>query len=113
MSLYRQFTDPAGESHLKELGPEVFARLQSWTHARNFRFHVHAPGTFLDWHPASGPMIIVVLSGLLEIGVTDGTKLLCSPGDLRMTSDTGKGHTGRVVGDEPCTVLMVDISDPA
>lgn len=109
MRIYKQFSDEKEQSHIEALLPDVFEQLQTWTQAKGYRFHVHKPGTFLDWHPASGESIIVVLSGLLEISVTDGTQLLCRPGDLRMTSDRGQGHTGRVIGDEPCVVLMVDI----
>ena len=111
MGLYKQFSDVENQSHIEKLPQETFHLLQSWTHAKGYRFHVHTPGTFLDWHPASGPMMIVVLSGAIELCVTDGTKLLCHAGDLRMTSDRGKGHTGRVIGDEPCVVLMVDIGE--
>jgi hypothetical protein len=111
MEIYRQFSDDRMQSHIEELEPQAFEKLKSWTHAKAFRFHVHAPGTFLDWHPANGKFLIVVLSGALEIGVTDGTRMLCRPGVLRITSDAGKGHTGRVVGDEPCVVLMVDIDE--
>ncbi|MDR2933653.1 MAG: cupin domain-containing protein [Oscillospiraceae bacterium] len=111
MGIYRQFTDGEGQSHIEELNSATFESLMEWTDANAFRYHVHAPGTFLDWHPSSGKNIIVVLSGAIEITVTDGTSLVCKPGDLRMTSDTGKGHTGRVVGNEPCAVLMVHLGD--
>ncbi len=109
MGIYRQHSDVNGESHLEALPQETFDALCAWSGAKAFRFHVHPPGTFLTWHPAGGKLIIAVLSGKLEICVSDGTRLLCEPGDLRMTSDEGKGHTGRAIGDEPCTVLMVDI----
>jgi quercetin dioxygenase-like cupin family protein len=110
MGIYRQFSDSAEVSHLEEFSQVDLDKLKDWQNAKGVRLHVHTPGTFLDWHPAGGRYAIVVLSGQLEIGVSDGTKLICHAGDLRFTSDTGKGHTGRCVGDEPCTVLMVDLS---
>jgi quercetin dioxygenase-like cupin family protein len=109
MGIYRQFSDEALESHLQPLTAGELANLTDWLPAKAFKLHTHAPGTFLDWHPAGSRYLIVVLSGLLEITVTDGTRLLCHPGDARFTSDQGKGHTGRAVGEEPCTVLMVDL----
>ena len=109
MGLYRQYSDENLESHIEELSKELFIAHNSWQDARLFRFNVHKPGTFLDWHPAGGKFVIVVLSGTLEICVTDGTKQICRAGDLRFTSDEGRGHTGQVLGDEPCVVLMVDI----
>jgi hypothetical protein len=43
--------------------------------------------------------------------VTDGTVKRFYPGDARFTSDRGKGHTGRAIGDGPCTVLHVKHSE--
>lgn len=112
MGIYRQFSDEVMESHLSPLTSELREMLQTWQNARAFRLHEHPPGTFLDWHPANGAFAIVVLSGALEITVTDGTQQVCRAGDLRFTSDAGKGHTGRVIGEEPCVVLMVDTGTP-
>ncbi len=109
MEVYSQFSDGFGESHLRELTAEEFAALTAWAPAKAFRVNVHPPGTYLDWHPANGRFIITVLSGAIEICVSDGTKLMCGPGTMRLTSDSGKGHTGRAIGDEPCAVLMIDI----
>lgn len=111
MAIYNQTSDERLESHLAPAALETLEALEEWKSAKAYKIHVHTPGTFLDWHPASGELIIVVLSGQLEITVTDGTKLLCGPGDLRFTSDQGKGHTGRVVGDEACVVLMVELGE--
>ncbi len=110
MEVYRQFSDDSGESHLRELSAGEFAALTAWAPAKAFRVNVHPPGTFLDWHPANGKFIITVLSGAIEICVSDGTRLVCGPGTMRMTSDSGKGHTGRAIGEAPCVVLMVDIN---
>ncbi|MGI5897237.1 MAG: cupin domain-containing protein [Oscillospiraceae bacterium] len=111
MAIYRQYSDDQLESHLTPAALDTLAALEEWKGAAAYKIHVHEPGTFLDWHPASGSLLIVVLSGQLEITVTDGTKLICKPGDLRFTSDKGKGHTGRCIGDEPCVVLMVELTE--
>jgi hypothetical protein len=110
MSIYRQFSDAKIESHLQTLSQEQYVICKTWQKAKAFRFHIHEPGIFLDWHPAGGKFLIVVLSGELEITVTDGTKQICCAGDARFTSDEGRGHTGRAIGDKPCVVLMVDLS---
>jgi len=112
MGIYRQFNDEQKESHLEQLSAEAIDKLREWMPAKSWRIHIHEPGTFLDWHVAHGNYIITVLSGLLEITVTDGTVLLCEPGTMRMTSDKeGRGHIGRAVGDDPCVVLMVDMGE--
>lgn len=111
MGIYKQYSDDNNESHLVKLDLEAHPELKDWNKAEGFKFHVHKPGTFLDWHPAGGYNCITILSGVLEITVSDGTQLQCHPGDVRFTSDQGKGHTGRVIGDEPCTVLMIKIRE--
>jgi hypothetical protein len=112
MGVFRQFTtDDDGESHIKDIDLAQHPELLTQQPTVGMRFHVYPPGTFLDWHPATGYNCIVVLSGVLEIGVTDGTLKRFYPGDARLTSDRGKGHTGRAIGDEPCAVLHVKITE--
>jgi redox-sensitive bicupin YhaK (pirin superfamily) len=108
--VFRQFSDPQGESHFEALSQEKIKSMTEWSPAKRWRLHIHQPGTFLDWHPSEGDFIITVLSGTIEIGYTDGSKKVCTPGTIRLTSDVGKGHTGRVIGDSPCMVLMMDIT---
>ena len=85
----------------------LIAELTQFLNAQKFKINHYPPGTFLDWHPAPQRCVIVILSGIFEIGVSDGTTMQFRPGDLRFTSDAGKGHTGRVIGDEPCVTLMM------
>jgi hypothetical protein len=111
MEIFKQFTDEHGISQVAPIPENLIETLTKWAPAKAWRLHIHQPGTFLDWHPAGGKFLIVVLSGEIEIGTSDGKSLLCKSGTLRMTSDTGKGHTGRVSGKDPCMVLMVDIGE--
>jgi len=108
MGIYKQFSDDNGVSQINEIPSDVLAPMHEWSSAKAWRLHTHAPGSFLDWHPSSGNLIITVLSGEIEIITSDGKSLICKAGDMRMTSDTGKGHIGRVTGKEICRVLMVD-----
>ena len=111
LEVFRQFSDSEGETHIEAFSQEQIKNMTGWSEAKSWRLHIHPPGTFLDWHPAGGEYIITVLSGSIEIGYSDGSKKLCTPGTIRFTSDGGKGHTGRVSGDAPCMVLMVDIAE--
>ena len=53
-------------------------------------------------HPASPPQWVVVLRGVIEVEVGDGTSRRFGPGDLLLaTDDSGRGHITRVVGDTP------------
>ncbi|GHT64599.1 hypothetical protein FACS1894110_04550 [Spirochaetia bacterium] len=111
MELFKQFTDEQGVSQIVPIPENMIETLTKWAPAKAWRLHIHQPGTFLDWHPSDGKLLIIVLSGEIEIGTSDGKDFLCKPGMLRMTQDTGKGHTGRVSGSDPCVVLMVDITE--
>jgi hypothetical protein len=55
---------------------------------------------------------VIILSGQLEIGLGDGTKQTFGPGDARLVEDTtGKGHTTRTVGDQPCLTATIPLAN--
>lgn len=59
-------------------------------------------------HPASEPQWVVVLPGVIEVQVSDGTSRQFVPGDLVLATDTsGRGHITRVVGDPPFEALSI------
>jgi hypothetical protein len=111
VSIFRQFSENTEISHLERLSKGDFEAHKEWAPANKWRFLVHPVGKFLDWHPTTGKCIVVVLSGKLEIGVTDGNHNVFVAGDMRILSDHGKGHTGRVIGDEPVEMLLIDIPE--
>jgi hypothetical protein len=51
-------------------------------------------------HPASEPQWVVMLRGVIEVQVTDGTSRQFGPGDLVLATGTsGRGHITSTVGD--------------
>jgi hypothetical protein len=59
-------------------------------------------------HPASEPQWVVMLRGLIEVRVSDGTARQFGPGDLVFASDTsGRGHITLTVGDPPFEALII------
>jgi hypothetical protein len=65
------------------------------------------PGWFGDFHPAPKHQWMMIMSGTLEIGVSDGEKRALPAGTIAFLEESGsKGHSTRVVGDED-TILMV------
>lgn len=59
-------------------------------------------------HPASDPQWVVVLRGMIEVEVSDGTSRQFGPGDLVLASDTsGGGHITRVVGEQAVEALGI------
>lgn len=69
----------------------------------------HAPvGWFGDWHPTPARQYFVALAGDLEVQVSDGEVRHVRGGDVVLLEDLeGRGHTTRVVGDEPARAIIV------
>jgi hypothetical protein len=60
------------------------------------------PSRFGDFHPAPKHQWMVITSGTLEIGVSDGNKRTLPTGTIAFVEESGsKGHSTRVIGDEP------------
>jgi hypothetical protein len=64
----------------------------------NVRFVELPEGLSQSWHNAPARQIVVVLSGVLEVGTTDKQIRQWGAGELFLADDlTGKGHTTRVL----------------
>ncbi len=80
--------------------------------AKGVTFRVASPGYFLDWHRAPRRQYIINLSGEVEIQASDGSALRLKPGDILLAEDVaGKGHTTRVLGNEPRFYAVVPLAD--
>jgi uncharacterized cupin superfamily protein len=65
-------------------------------------------GHYQDFKPIEDPCCFAVLAGKLEITSSVGEKRYFSRGDTVLMQDTsGKGHTVRTYGIEPCMVLRI------
>lgn len=68
-------------------------------------------GWFGDWHPSPVRQLYVARSGELEVVVSDGARLVVRPGDVVLVEDTeGRGHTTRVLGDEPARGIFIHLA---
>lgn len=75
----------------------------------SFRFVQLPAGLDQSWHHAPARQIVVVLSGVLEVGTSDNEKRRCSAGQAFIADDlTGKGHTTRVI-EGPAHVMFVQL----
>ena len=64
------------------------------------------PGDFIDYQTTDMNKVIAVLSGQMEITVSNGEVIRLSRGDMIFSTDlTGQGHQVRFVGLEPCLNL--------
>ena len=98
----RIYTDSDGQSHFEDLtvamGQPGRSPMQA---AVGISFNRAEPGHFMDWHNAPRRQYVIILAGLFEITIGDGTKRRMGPGDVLLAEDlTGKGHTTRTVGNE-------------
>jgi quercetin dioxygenase-like cupin family protein len=64
-----------------------------------------SPGYVGDFHNAPSPLWMFVLSGRMEIELSDGVTVLLEPGDIVNYLDTdGVGHASKLIGEEPFLV---------
>ena len=108
---HRLYTGADGQSHIEPIDIETKADWLRGLPTTHIAFRIWPTGEFLDWHPAPRRQFVIILSGQLEIGCGDGTTQLFGPGDARLVEDTtGKGHTTRVVGSEPCLTATIPLA---
>jgi len=111
MKTFRLYTGPDGQSRIE---PIDLARTAEWTKglvARHMAFRGWPVGQFLDWHPAPRRQFVIILAGRLEIGLSDGSTHVFGAGDARLVEDTtGKGHTTRVLGNQPCLTATIPLA---
>ncbi len=111
MGTFRLYTGTDGQSHIE---PIELAKTAAWTKGlatTQISFREDPVGRFIDWHPAPRRQFVIILSGQLEIGLSDGSKHVFGPGDARLVEDTtGKGHTTRVPGSQPCVTATIPLA---
>lgn len=112
MGTFRLYTGADGQGRIETID---LAKKPEWTKGlatTQIAFRVWPAGEFLDWHPAPRRQFVIILSGQLEIGLGDGSKHVFGAGDARLVEDTtGKGHTTRVLGHQPCVTATVPLAD--
>ena len=114
MGIFRLYTNSDGKSQIDELDLSSHPELRSATETKNIFFRHWAPGHFIDWHPAPRRQYIISLSGVVDVGLEDGSTHRFLPGDARLVEDTtGKGHTTKVPGapsDEPSITAVIPLA---
>ena len=104
------YTGEDGESHWERIDLDKNPAWTSQMKADHIVFRTDPVGSFFDWHPAPRRQFVIILSGQLEIGFSDGTTKIFSAGDARLVEDTtGKGHTTAVFGDQDVVVATIPL----
>ena len=119
MKITRFHATADGGSHFQEIElpidqsrPDSFGftlkQSNAWP-SPGVRFVELPEGLDQPWHHAPASQVVVVLSGEVEVGTTDGEKRRARTGEAFIADDlTGKGHVTRVIGG-PATVMFVEL----
>ena len=121
MKITRFYTTDNGESRFVDLDIPTehsrkdaegnILRLSNAYTSPNVCFVELPDGLVQSWHNAPARQIVVILSGELEVGTTDGQTRRGQAGDVFLASDvTGKGHTTRTIGG-PARVMFAPLPD--
>jgi hypothetical protein len=118
----RIWTDQLGDSHfadeelpfeLAEFAPPAPPiSVTDSLAADSVAFLSSPPGWHGNWHPAPSRQFFLVLSGELEVEVSDGEVRRFVPGSIVLLEDTsGRGHVSRVVGEKRCYGAVVPLNN--
>ncbi|HET8628941.1 MAG TPA: cupin domain-containing protein [Thermomicrobiales bacterium] len=121
MGYLRMYADAEGASHFEETGfpltpvesvppapPRLLAPL---TPATGMAFISIPAGYRGDWEPSPGRQLFFVLSGGLELTVSDGASRRVGAGDVVLMEDTAsRGHTSRILGGEAALTAVVQLA---
>ncbi len=112
MAIIRLYTGEDQQTHMEELDPASHPELTSMHDVKGIQFRVTEQGRFSDWHNAPRRQYVINLSGQVEIGLGDGSVHRFGPGHVTLAEDlAGRGHTTRVVGDEPRVSATIPLPD--
>jgi hypothetical protein len=123
LKYHRFYSDASGESHLDEVevkeslaeaAPPAPPLLVSvFNPAYQWGFFSTPEGWFGDWHPAPARQFMILLSGSVDVMVSDGSVLQMKPSDIVLLEDTwGKGHMSRNVSDGVCHYFVARLPPP-
>ena len=116
MFLTQILGDADGHSHFAEFDlwqTGNAARIQSAEQAVSYwQVAIRHPGDAIDWRPMATNQIVAVLSGQMDVTVSNGDVRRFCRGDMLFAGDlAGQGHKTRFVGLDPC--MMVTIAMPS
>lgn len=114
------FSDDKGKSHFGTIemdtnlvdfappAPKVF--LSKPTEAKQSFFIVIPPNWYSNKHPVPSRQLMTLVSGTLQVTVSDGTKGTSSPGYTTLVEDTwGDGHITANNSNETAVLFVVQL----
>ncbi len=123
-SCVRIYSDPEGQTHfagadfsfdLVDYAPPAppISVSEAWR-AEEIHLISSPPGWFGDWHPVPRRQFVIMLTGKMEVEVSDGEARRFVAGDVLLVEDTtGQGHISRVVGKERAYLAVIPLEPSA
>ena len=115
MRIHNLYTDPAGESHFRDIEVEWTetrrgSKLSKKLPATGVIFRETAAEHNVDWHPAPRRQYIVNLDAGVKITASDGEARFIAAGEVILVEDTtGKGHLSKAVGGKLRNCIFVPV----
>jgi hypothetical protein len=111
MKIVRIYTGADDQTHFQDLDPDAFATLAAKVGDGGIRVNRGPATSFSDFHTAPRRQYVVIMSGTMEIEISDGSTRQLVPGDVLVAEDlTGKGHITRGIGTDPRITLAVPLA---
>lgn len=119
MKITRLYTGSDQQSHFEEIDMPVRDRgdigsLSEAIAATGVIFRETPASYHYAWHNAPQRQYVVMLDGVVEIEVGDGSRRTFRAGDILLAEDTsGQGHISRSVDGKPRRSLFITLAPPA
>jgi quercetin dioxygenase-like cupin family protein len=111
MNIVRIYTGTDNQTHFEDVDVETFAKLAANVGEGAVRVNRGPAKSSQDFHNAPRRQYVVMMSGVMEVEIGDGSKRRLIPGDVLIAEDlTGKGHITRGVGEDPRVTLAVPLA---
>jgi hypothetical protein len=107
MKCLRMYADQQGESHFEDLDVDS---LPPSIPSTSVFFRSFPAGSSGSPEPADGRLLVFILTGEVELAVSDGAVRRVGPSSVVLVEDTwGKGHSNRVVGERETVQAVVEL----
>ena len=121
MPYARIYSDDEGASHFEDVDPAFvpveFAppapplNVADPIPAHRVLFAEVPSGWTGDWHPAPARQFAFIMTGTVEVSVSDGEKRRFAAGSVVLLEDvSGQGHRTRVAGEEDVRMVFVQLA---
>ena len=115
MKITRLYTGEDGESHFEDIEIALedagdIGALSELEEATGIIFRETGSDYDYDWHNAPQRQYIIMLEGVVDVEIGDGSVRRFGTGDVLLAEDTtGRGHISRAVDNQPRQSVFVTL----